>query len=190
MINNTTKYCLKGLPVQTDEKDIQAAFSDKEIHISNVRQMTKSTLVNETISHNPIPVWVLTTDNSKETRDKLMNLTGILYFRIKIEDLKQRQTITQCLRCQAFGHKAPFCRLIRKCRLCAELHDTRECPNRDRPPKCAGCGGGHPASFVDCPTKQKYKKNLTKQTLPPPTDKTDFPTLVSNPPPPPPPQNT
>ena len=74
MISNTTKYCLKGLPVQTDEKDIQTAFSDKGIHITNVRQMTKSALVNETILHNPIPVWVLTTDNSNETRDKQLHL--------------------------------------------------------------------------------------------------------------------
>ena len=193
MIDNSTKYCLKGLPVQTDAKDIQEAFSDKDIRIINVRQMTKSSLENETISHKPIPVWVLTTDNSEKTRDKLMNLTGILYFKIKIEDLRQRQTTIQCLRCQAFGHKAPFCRLTRKCRLCAEQHDTRNCPNRNLPPKCAGCGGDHPASFADCPTKLKYKKQLTKltkQTPSPSTDKADFPTLAPNPQPTPPPPSS
>ena len=121
MVNNTTKYCLKGLPIQTEVKEIQTAFSDKEIHISNVRRMTKLTLENETIfaqSHTSMGI-----DWYSPLQDKNRGF-------------KQRQTVTQCLRCQAFGHKAPFCRLIRKCRLCAELHNTRECPNRPTSEMC------------------------------------------------------
>ena len=190
MVTKEAKYCLKGLPTRTGEEDILNALLDEGITIKNVRQMTKSTLTNEKISQNFIPVWVLTADQSQETRQKLLTLTGILHFKVKIEDLRRKDSAIQCLRCQGFGHKAPFCRLTRKCRLCAELHDTRLCPNKERPPKCASCGGGHPASSTDCPTKTKYMKTMTKQTKTTIPTSTDFPALPTNPqPPPPPPQN-
>ena len=138
MVNDRTKFALKGLPTTTECDTIQTAFDELGIHVHHIRQMTSR--------QNPIPVWVLTTDKTPETRDQLLNLTGLLHFRVKIEDLKKRQTVTQCLRCQGFGHKATFCRLQRKCRHCAQLHDSRECPNRESTPKCAGCGGEHFAS--------------------------------------------
>ena len=104
-----------------------------EIRIQHIRQVTK-TYSDET---RPIRVWVLTTDNSEHTTNKLKNITGILHFKITTETLRNKKTIVQCLRCQGFGHKAPFCHLSRKCRLCAQGHDTRECPNRHLPLKCA-----------------------------------------------------
>ena len=124
MVNDRTKFALKGLPTSTDSETIQTAFDDLEIHVHHIRQMTKTYMDNGTARQNPIPVWVLTGDNTPETRDQLLNLTGLLHFRVKIEDLKKRQTATQCLRCQGFEHKATFCRLQRKCRLCAQLHDS------------------------------------------------------------------
>ena len=126
----------------------------------------------------PIPVWVLTTDNSEHTTEKLTNITGILHFKITIDTLRNKKTTVQCLRCQGFGHKAPFYHLTRKCRLCAEGHDTRECPNRHLPLKCAGCGDGHQASSNECPkvikrtqqNRQRPKANFTMRR--------DFPALL------------
>ena len=98
--------------------------------------------------------------------------------------------MTQCLRCQEFGHKATFCRLQRKCRLCAQLHDSRECPNWESTPKCAGCGGEHFASSPDCPKRKKNSQVLKSKPVNPVTHPADFPPLPSlnpNPQPPPPP---
>ena len=144
--NNLNKYVLKGLPLHTEPTTIQYALLEKGIDLKQIRQMTKTcTDENNTHSMRKIPVWVLTVNNSGETRQKIKDLRGLLYFKITIEELRNKQTVTQCLRCQGFGHKAQYCKLTRKCRICAELHDTRECPNRLLPLKCAGCGGGHQA---------------------------------------------
>ena len=184
LANDRTKFALKGLPTSTDCETIQTAFDELEIHVHHIRQMTPR--------QNPIPVWVLTTDKTPETRDQLLNLTGLLHFRVKIEDLKRRQTVTQCLRCQGFGHKATFCRLQRKCSHCAQLHDSRDCPNRESTPKCAGCGGDHFASSPDCPKRQKYSQDLKPKPAIPVTHPAAFPPLptlnpIPQPPPPPPP---
>ena len=167
LVNDKTKFALKGLPNSTDCDTIKSALNDLNIHVNHVRQMTKSHFENGQTRQNPIPVWVLTTDKTPETRAKLLDLTGILHFRIKIEDLKKRQTVTQCLRCQGFGHKATFCKLQRKCRHCAQFHDSRECPNRESTPKCAGCGGEHFASFPDCPKRKKFSEVLRSKPVNP-----------------------
>ena len=83
----------------------------------------------------------------------------------------------QCLRCQGFRHKAQYCKLTRKCRLCAQLHDTRDCPNRLLPLKCAGCGGGHQASSKDCPKVQRQMDKLKSKTIPDSKNRTEFPAL-------------
>ena len=125
----------------------------------------------------PIPVWVLTTNNSENTETKLKNITGILHFKITIEPLRNKKTIIQCLRCQGFGHKASFCHLSRKCRLFAQGHDTRECPNRHFPLKCVGCGGGHQASSTECPKIQKHKQHIKPKQTVNFTEQRDFPAL-------------
>ena len=97
--------------------------------------------------------------------------------------------MTQCLRCQGFGHNATFCKLQRKCRHCAQFHDSRECPNRESTPKCAGCGE-HFASSPDCPKRKKFSEVLRSKPVNPVTHPTDFPSLPSlnqNPQPLPPP---
>ena len=81
MVNDRTKFALKGLPTSTDCETIQTAFDELEIHVHHIRQMTAG--------QNPIPVWVLTTDKTPETRGQLLNLTRLLHFRVKIEDLKK-----------------------------------------------------------------------------------------------------
>ena len=99
MVNDRTKFALKGLPINTDCESIQTAFHEENIRINHIRQMSKTTVENGKANQNPIPVWVLTTDKFPDTTAKFLKLTGIHHFRIKIEDLKQKQSVTQCIRC-------------------------------------------------------------------------------------------
>ena len=172
-----SKYVLKGLPNTTECDTIQAAFQENEVHIIHIRQMTKTYTDETGATTRLIPVWVITTDNSENTETTLKNITGILHFKITIEPLRNKATTVQCMRCQGFGHRAPFCHLTRKCRLCAQSHDTRECPNRHLPLKCAGCGGGHQASSTEWPKVKKHKQqNKRKQTVYC-TEQREFPAL-------------
>ena len=51
--------------------------------------------------------------------------------------------ITQCFRCQQWGHRQSACAKQVKCGFCAGQHQTREC-KKERP-SCANCGKGHTA---------------------------------------------
>ena len=69
MVNDRTKFALKGLPNTTDCETIQTAFNDLNIHVHHVRQMTKTYVENGTARQNPIPVWALT--QTKPRRQEL-----------------------------------------------------------------------------------------------------------------------
>lgn len=56
----------------------------------------------------------------------------------------------RCYNCQRFGHLAKNCRGTRRCKICAEDHDHKDCKSI-RQPKCANCNGPHTASFSGCP---------------------------------------
>ena len=68
-VTGKSKFVLKGLPNTTECNTIQAAFQDKEIQIQHIRQMTKTYTEDTGTTTRPIPVWVLTTDNSQHTTE-------------------------------------------------------------------------------------------------------------------------
>ena len=61
--------------------------------------------------------------------------------------------VAQCFRCLGFGHLSRDCPAPdQTCGYCAAAHDTRECSQRNSPPKCVNCKEeGHPAYSRECP---------------------------------------
>lgn len=64
---------------------------------------------------------------------------------------KNPKKLTQCRRCQNFGHGSRNCYVSIKCSKCGENHVASEC-SADLA-KCANCGGTHLATSVDCPKR-------------------------------------
>ena len=76
----------------------------------------------------------------------------INYQRFTAEKYTPQLQLTQCYRCQGFGHRAVTCKSLHEiCGKCSEHHRTAECHSETR--KCAGCKGEHPAWHESCLTK-------------------------------------
>jgi len=103
---------------------------------------------------------------------------------------------------QSFGHSSNFCGKPSKCVKCNQLHATKDCMKPVcTPPKCANCGGDHPANFSGCPryqqqlhhnqrtaTQQLHQMRVPKPTSPPfRYQQSNFPVLQTPHPPPRPP---
>ena len=73
----------------------------------------------------------------------------------KVEEFRAPISVLQCYNCQNFGHSAKNCKAKIKCVICGEGHSHKECPNREKQPKCANCKGPHVANYKGCPA---YKK--------------------------------
>ncbi|GJQ86840.1 hypothetical protein Trydic_g19300, partial [Trypoxylus dichotomus] len=64
----------------------------------------------------------------------------------------KKDQVTQCHRCQLYGHGQRNCHAAAVCVKCAGPHQTAECTKpRDVPAKCALCSGPHTASYKGCP---------------------------------------
>ena len=100
VVLNTGKCILKGLPTSTAADLIREELQQKNLEITNIRQLTKATSLEDgTQARKPLPLWVLT--YNKEHKESLYKLKGLLHFKVTIEDLKrQEQALSQCFRCQ------------------------------------------------------------------------------------------
>lgn len=92
--------------------------------------------------------------------------------------------VTQCMRCQRFGHGIRNCRMARRCVDCGGYHTENRCNNNE--PKCANCEGGHLASSKACPKHAEFiairKKASTsnqpkRRNAPPAFTEANFPVL-------------
>ena len=66
--------------------------------------------------------------------------------------------ITQCFKCQKYGHTAKYCRSRQRCGYCAATaHSDNKCDIRGKggTPRCVTCNGQHTAWNRSCPKRRK-----------------------------------
>ena len=66
--------------------------------------------------------------------------------------------LTQCSRCQVYGHPAERCSAPYCCGKCAEAHPTKGCTSPNH--QCAACGGQHQAKNHKCPIRIAEQKKI------------------------------
>lgn len=102
---------------------------------------------------------------SDVTFNEIQSIRGVSGIKVYWEKYKARKGVTQCYRCQKFGHAANNCNLKIACRRCAGNHLSTECLSPDGTnPKCANCGDTHQADFRECSVYLKANSKTVKQT--------------------------
>jgi hypothetical protein len=84
---------------------------------------------------------------------------------IKWEKLnKQKKKITQCHKCQTYGHSATNCGRDYRCVKCLDNHLPGQCQRktRDGAPKCVNCHMDHAANSKNCKFFVTYKEKIEK----------------------------
>lgn len=86
------------------------------------------------------------------------------YSKHKTEEYHEPPQITQCFKCQLFGHTHHTCKNQTRCLRCGENHRVKDCPKPKENPKCANCSGTHVALYKGCPKfKEAKTENNNKQ---------------------------
>ena len=90
---STIKFVLRGLPLNVSCEEIAQQIKKAGIVLTQTKQMTKHSVHPETWEKfiAPLPLWVLTITREAENIQKLKQLTGILHFKIRIEDLNTKK---------------------------------------------------------------------------------------------------
>ena len=149
------KSVIKGLP-ELDIKDIIEALKDEGFVSTQVIKMKRS--------EQRHPFYLAFFQQGTDLK-ALKETRYLLHTKVNIVKYKRSNTaVTQCFRCQEFGHGSSNCNRQPKCVKCALSHETSNCPIKEKTDavKCYGCGGNHTANFRDCPKRQKYLSSLKR----------------------------
>ena len=85
LVTNSSKCILKGLPPTTGEAEIKLELEKKEIKVSHVKQLVKSTLnEKEEWIRKPLSIWIIT--YVKESHQAIFGLNGLLNFKTTTEE--------------------------------------------------------------------------------------------------------
>lgn len=152
---------LKGLNEDEEVNEIKKSIENFNIKVLNVSQLkTKRSIA----TNNKLPLYIIQCTSDTDMR-QLYNIKALNYQRITWENLKKKEGIMQCHKCQRFGHAAANCNLNYRCVKCSKQHKPGECQIKDQVEKtdihCVNCkSNGHPASFKGCPIYQSALMRL------------------------------
>lgn len=143
------KIVIKELPAELTEEEIKQNLTDTGYNIEKITRMTKK-------ENKPLEMVLI---ELKREYKSIYSLKKVIGLDVTIESLKNRKPITQCHRCQLYGHVQSNCNAKYKCMNCSENHSTHLCAKpKTTPPKCANCSGEHNAMFKNCPARPTTEK--------------------------------
>lgn len=152
---------LKDLPIGMNEVDIQ-----EELSLRNLSHLVQKVTP---FTNNKYNYFILSLSPGTPL-SPFLSLSKIGHAIVSFERLKKK-TITQCYRCQRFGHLSVNCNLTSRCVKCGKHHSTpSECLiPAGSPPQllfCTLCNvHGHTPRYSACPARLNYIKNKSTTQL-------------------------
>lgn len=99
-------------------------------------------------------------DNNKEVLD----LSALLYTKVKVEPPRKRAEVPQCKKCQGIGHSQNYCHRSPRCVKCGGNHKSQDCTKpKETKRHCVNCMGEHTANYRGCP---KFQEKIASQRQP------------------------
>lgn len=181
------KLILKNISPSVPCTSIEEDLKQRGINVLGVVQMYKQESPN--VPKQLFPMFKVTF--AADTKiPEVVKTQYICKYRITWEKIKNDNRVTQCYKCQNFGHIATNCNLGLVCVFCAGDHGKNECPEiNTEKRKCNNCKGDHPAKTKSCAVFAKQleikinqnQRNNTRYNQPAfRPRRNDFPNLVPN----------
>lgn len=154
------RMVIKNLPPNLPLEDIKEDLKQKNINFGKITQMSKK--VEDKIIN--LPLFIVSFQEGVELKT-VLTIKSICYYKITWEKYSNKRPITQCYKCQDYGHLATNCYRSPSCRFCGGKHESVNCDKKEAPVrKCVNCNGDHSANSVDCPIYVKVLQSKMKKT--------------------------
>ena len=121
-------------------------------------KVTRAKWLHQNHPENKTHAALVLTFISPEDADYAIERGIILNHTMHVAVLHNHQyMITQCFKCQKYGHISTNCRRETKCGRCAGDHSTQACDRETNTPKCANCARRHFSWSGECPHRQQHR---------------------------------
>ena len=148
---------LKGMPSFVTPDEIIQDLKDKELAPIKCVIMKRNHM-----SKNTDPLYLVSFEN-KTNLNQVLRTKYICSMKIYWDKYRNSKRVTQCHRCQQFGHGTTNCRLPPKCVKCIGNHLTSQCQKtQEQKPQCVNCKGEHPANYSKCEVYLKRLETIDK----------------------------
>ena len=153
--NKKRAYVVRGLHAETDIIEIS----------EDIKKQGFSAIKINLMKNTARPLYMATFSADIKLTELKQKIKFLCYTKISWENYINKNRLTQCHRCQEWGHATANCYAEPYCLKCAEKHLTKDCTKtKEIPAKCANCGGDHPANAMICPTYKKRVETLIHKT--------------------------
>ena len=142
----TSSFVISRVSEQLSEADIQSELEE----INNIK-VAKLFRIQSRSLDKPTQLIRVFTDDDLACRKAIDNGVYICNELKRCEASKTEPRVTQCYKCQNFGHMAINCPNQQRCLRCGDNHAVRDCKIPKQQVKCINCRGEHPAQYKDCP---------------------------------------
>lgn len=146
---------VKGLHKQTNIEEMKKELIENGLEVSKINKMRGTSR----------PMYMVTVPINTKLGEVQKTLKDIQHTKVEWDKYITKKKITQCHRCQAWGHATSNCFAEPSCLKCAEQHITTECKKtNDTPVKCVNCSRDHPANAIICPVYIKRTQKIQTQS--------------------------
>ena len=142
----TSSFVISRVSEQLSEADIQSELEE----INNIK-VAKLFRIQTRSLDKPTQLIRVFTDDDLACRKAIENGVYICNELKRCEASKTEPRVTQCYKCQNFGHMAINCPNQQRCLRCGDNHAVRDCKIPKQQVKCINCRGEHPAQYKGCP---------------------------------------
>lgn len=146
---------LKGLAPNITEEKVKNALIENQLKVIEVKQFIKKVVgERDKVLYVKLPVFAIKFD--KETKIcHIKNVRKLCWCKMSWHKSYNSKSVTQCYKCQSFGHIAKNCFRKKVCAICSLDHNTRNCRNLNVK-KCANCDKNHQANDPACEFYEKF----------------------------------
>lgn len=144
---------LKGLSGAYSCAEVLEILKTKENDTIKFEKVTNLTTKDSATKNRPLPHFIVQV-SPKTPINEIIKIKSLDHQIIRWERI-HKPKITQCTRCQRFGHSSANCKMDYRCVKCGNSHIPGQCTIKPEDPKeklhCTLCNkDGHPASYKGC----------------------------------------
>lgn len=154
----THGFVLKGLCQKVEIDEIKADLQEQGVKTINIFPMKGMPIY--------APAYLIITEADVKLSFLQQHVKKIGYTIIKWERHINNKKITQCHRCQKWGHATSNCNINPACLKCGQGHWTRDCQKPvNVPPRCANCEENHLSNSTKCIAYRNAMEKIQKNQV-------------------------